>query len=51
MRTKAFGEEPAGTLLDSQTVARTSLDVVLSAETGHIYDVRKDDPFAVQLDV
>jgi len=47
MRTKAFGEEPAGTLLDSQTVARTSLDVVLSPETGHIYDVRKDDPFAV----
>lgn len=46
MRTKAFGDEPAGTLLDSETVARTSLDVLLSSHTGHIFDVRKDDPFA-----
>jgi 2-C-methyl-D-erythritol 4-phosphate cytidylyltransferase len=46
MRTKAFGQEPAGTLLDSETVARTSLDVLISAHTGHIIDVRKDDPMA-----
>jgi ribitol-5-phosphate 2-dehydrogenase (NADP+) / D-ribitol-5-phosphate cytidylyltransferase len=44
MRTKAFGQEPPGSLLDSQTVAQTSLDVLLSPQTGHIYDVRKDDP-------
>jgi ribitol-5-phosphate 2-dehydrogenase (NADP+) / D-ribitol-5-phosphate cytidylyltransferase len=44
MRTQAFGNEPVGTLLDSAAVARTSIDVLLSAETGHIYDVRKDDP-------
>ncbi|MEZ5096237.1 MAG: 2-C-methyl-D-erythritol 4-phosphate cytidylyltransferase [Nocardioides sp.] len=44
MRTKAFGEEPPGSLLDSETVARTSLDVLLSGETGHIYDVRRDIP-------
>jgi 2-C-methyl-D-erythritol 4-phosphate cytidylyltransferase len=46
MRTKAFGQEPPGSLLDSQTVAQTSIDVLLSPQTGHIYDVRKDDPLA-----
>ncbi len=46
MRHKAFGAEPAGTLLDSTTVARTSLDVLLSGHTGHVFDVRRDDPFA-----
>ena len=50
MRTKAFGQEPPGTLLDSDTVARTSLDVLLSAQTGHIIDVRKDDPLSSMLD-
>ena len=50
MRTKAFGEEPPGTLLDSDAVARTSLDVLLSAQTGHIIDVRKDDPLSSMLD-
>lgn len=45
MRTKAFGEEPAGSLLGSEAVARTSLDVLVSSQTGHIIDVRKDDPF------
>ncbi|MFF3289545.1 D-ribitol-5-phosphate cytidylyltransferase [Streptomyces sp. NPDC003023] len=44
MRTKAFGEEPAGSLLSSQAVARTSLDVLLSALTGHVIDVRQQDP-------
>lgn len=50
MRTKAFGQEPVGSLLDSETVARTSLDVLLSSGTGHIFDVRKDDPLAAALD-
>jgi 2-C-methyl-D-erythritol 4-phosphate cytidylyltransferase len=43
MRTKAFGEEPAGTLLSSAEVARQSLDVLLSGQTGHIVDIRRDD--------
>jgi 2-C-methyl-D-erythritol 4-phosphate cytidylyltransferase len=47
MRTKAFGEEPPGTLLDSLTVAHTSVDVLLSDQSGHVYDVRKDDPFGL----
>ena len=50
MRTKAFGEEPRTSLLDSGTVARSSLDVLISAQTGHVIDVRKDDPFAGVLD-
>ena len=50
MRTKAFGQEPVGSLLDSEIVARTSLDVLLSSVTGHIFDVRKDDPLAAALD-
>jgi ribitol-5-phosphate 2-dehydrogenase (NADP+) / D-ribitol-5-phosphate cytidylyltransferase len=50
MRSKAFGEEPAGSLLDSEIVARTSLDVMISGQTGHVIDVRKDDPFAPTLD-
>ncbi len=44
MRTKAFGEEPAGSLLDSEVVARASLDVMISGLTGHVVDIRKDDP-------
>lgn len=44
MRTKAFGKEPAGSLLSSEEVARTSLDVLLSSLTGHVIDVRKQDP-------
>jgi len=44
MRTKAFGQEPAGSLLSSEAVARTSLDVLLSALTGHVIDVRQQDP-------
>ena len=43
MRTKAFGEEPAGTLLASAEVARQSLDVLLSGQTGHIIDIRRED--------
>jgi ribitol-5-phosphate 2-dehydrogenase (NADP+) / D-ribitol-5-phosphate cytidylyltransferase len=44
MRTQAFGNEPAGTLLESEVVARASLDVMISGLTGHVVDIRKDDP-------
>ncbi|QIP86522.1 bifunctional cytidylyltransferase/SDR family oxidoreductase [Streptomyces sp. Tu 2975] len=44
MRTKAFGVEPAGSLLSSEAVARTSLDVLLSELNGHVIDVRQQDP-------
>jgi 2-C-methyl-D-erythritol 4-phosphate cytidylyltransferase len=44
MRTRAFGQEPPGTLLDSEEVARRSLDVLVSGETGMVVDIRKDDP-------
>jgi 2-C-methyl-D-erythritol 4-phosphate cytidylyltransferase len=50
MRTKAFGDEPAGSLLSSDEVAQTSLDVLLSSLTGQIIDVRRDDPLAGLLD-
>ena len=42
MRTKAFGDEPAGTLLSSEDVARKSLDVLVSGQTGHIIDIRRE---------
>ncbi len=41
MRTKAFGEEPAGTLLTSEEVARRSLDVLVARQTGHVIDIRR----------
>ncbi|MEU4785054.1 bifunctional cytidylyltransferase/SDR family oxidoreductase [Nocardiopsis alba] len=44
MRTKAFGEEPSGSLLSADKVARTSVDVLLSDLTGHVIDVRREDP-------
>jgi ribitol-5-phosphate 2-dehydrogenase (NADP+) / D-ribitol-5-phosphate cytidylyltransferase len=43
MRSKAFGEEPPGTLLASEEVARQSLDVLLSRQTGHVIDIRRED--------
>ena len=49
MRTKAFGEEPPGTLLESREVAVRSIDVLLSDETGLIVDIRRDDPLAGDL--
>ncbi len=51
MRTQAFGKEPEGSLLGSEGVARTSLDVLLSDQTGHVVDVRKADPFASATEV
>jgi ribitol-5-phosphate 2-dehydrogenase (NADP+) / D-ribitol-5-phosphate cytidylyltransferase len=50
MRTNAFGEEPGGSLLDSVSVARASLNVLVSSQTGHIIDVRKADPLAEVLE-
>jgi 2-C-methyl-D-erythritol 4-phosphate cytidylyltransferase len=50
MRTNAFGTEPEGSLLGSEYVASSSLDVLLSPQTGHIIDLRKDDPFRAVLD-
>jgi 2-C-methyl-D-erythritol 4-phosphate cytidylyltransferase len=49
MRTRAFGEEPPGSLLNSVSVARAAIDVLLSDQTGHIVDLRKDDPFALEV--
>jgi 2-C-methyl-D-erythritol 4-phosphate cytidylyltransferase len=48
MRSKAFGDEPDGSLLESAAVARACLDTLLSGLTGHVIDVRKADPFASQ---
>ncbi len=39
MRVRAFGAEPEGTLLPSEAVAATSLDVLASDLTGHVVDV------------
>jgi 2-C-methyl-D-erythritol 4-phosphate cytidylyltransferase len=49
MRTKAFGQEPEGSLLTSAAVAETSLDVLISHWTGHIVDVRREDALATHL--
>jgi len=46
MRTRAFGREPAGTLLSSADVALTSIDVLISELTGHTVDIRRHDPTA-----
>lgn len=50
MRTQAFGEEPADSLLESMTVARSALDVLVSQQTGHVIDIRKSDPLSSVLD-
>ncbi|MGC4112784.1 MAG: bifunctional cytidylyltransferase/SDR family oxidoreductase [Nocardioides sp.] len=51
MRTKAFGEEPSDSLLESTSVAQASIDVLLSEGTGHVVDLRKLDPLADQVDL
>lgn len=48
MRTKAFGIEPEGTLLDSRTVALASLSVLASKETGNIINVVLQDQEYIQ---
>ena len=40
MRLRAFGQEPDDTLLESEAVAATTLDVLVSDLTGHVIDVR-----------
>jgi 2-C-methyl-D-erythritol 4-phosphate cytidylyltransferase len=42
MRTKAFGTEPAGSLLSARSVALASIDTLISSATGHVIDVRRD---------
>jgi len=46
MRVKAFGEEPPETLLTSEAVAGTVLDLLTSDLTGHVVDVRMSRPGA-----
>lgn len=41
MREAAFGPEPEGTLLDSETVAATVLGLIASEMTGQVVDVRR----------
>ena len=43
MRARAFGAEPPGTLLSSEAVASRSLDVMLSDQTGHVIDIRREE--------
>ena len=50
MRTRAFGEEPPGSLLESREVAVRSIDVLLSEQTGVIVDIRRDDPLSADPD-
>lgn len=50
MREKAFGLEPADTLLDPKAVAIASLAVLVSKETGNVVDVvRKDEEYIAKL--
>ena len=46
MRTKAFGHEPPDSLLESEVVARASLETMLAPGTGHVIDLRRIDPLA-----
>ncbi|WP_066802877.1 bifunctional cytidylyltransferase/SDR family oxidoreductase [Moraxella oblonga] len=43
MRTRAFGIEPDGTLLNSKTVALASILTLISGETGNVVDVTLQD--------
>ncbi|MDQ3343394.1 MAG: 2-C-methyl-D-erythritol 4-phosphate cytidylyltransferase [Actinomycetota bacterium] len=42
MRLQAFGVEPEDSLLESEVVAATTLDVLVSRLTGQVVDVRRD---------
>jgi 2-C-methyl-D-erythritol 4-phosphate cytidylyltransferase len=42
LRSKAFGNEPASTLLSARAVALASIDTLISSATGHVIDVRRD---------
>jgi 2-C-methyl-D-erythritol 4-phosphate cytidylyltransferase len=41
MRERAFGPEPADSLMDPAAVARASLDTLVSTGTGHVVDLRR----------
>lgn len=41
MRLQAFGEEPADSLLTSFQVASQAIDILVSPQTGHVFDVRR----------
>jgi 2-C-methyl-D-erythritol 4-phosphate cytidylyltransferase len=42
LRTRAFGAEPAASLLSARAVALASIDTLISSATGHVIDVRRD---------
>ncbi|WP_414170868.1 SDR family NAD(P)-dependent oxidoreductase [Streptoverticillium reticulum] len=44
MRRNAFGAEPAATLLAPETVAKAAVEVLASMMTGHVIDVRRQNP-------
>jgi ribitol-5-phosphate 2-dehydrogenase (NADP+) / D-ribitol-5-phosphate cytidylyltransferase len=50
MRVNAFGEEPTESLLQPGDVAYASLDALISAETGHVIDVRRIDPLQAPIE-
>jgi ribitol-5-phosphate 2-dehydrogenase (NADP+) / D-ribitol-5-phosphate cytidylyltransferase len=50
MRTKAFGEEPPESLLESSVVARASIDTLIGHGTGHVIDLRRNDPRTAALE-
>ena len=50
MRTRAFGQEPEGSLLSSESVAGISLAVLTASWTGHVVDVRREDALASHLE-
>ena len=43
MRRRAFGDEPADTLLSATSVAEAAVRVLASTTTGHVFDVRPED--------
>ena len=49
-RTRAFGQEPRDSLLESAAVARSSLDVLLGPHIGQIVEISNSDPFTGQPD-
>ena len=43
MRRRAFGDEPADTLLSATAVAEAAIRVLAGTTTGHVFDVRPED--------
>lgn len=46
MRVNAFGTEDPSTLLSSEAVAHASIETLVSSRTGHVIDVRRDNPLS-----